>query len=66
MLSTLITRLFTLICLMVGILAFGLIGVLQDTDSPTFSSRVERSTPCVFDSGGSCVPGDMGSKIDDT
>ncbi len=63
MLSTLITRLFTLICLLVGVLAFGLISIMQQSTSPAFSSRVDQSIPCVFEDNRRCAVPNAAPKL---
>ncbi|MEM1375916.1 MAG: hypothetical protein AAGG69_00865 [Pseudomonadota bacterium] len=55
MIIRLLTRLFTLICLMVSILAFGLISTMQQSTRPAYSWRVDQSFPCVFEDNRRCA-----------
>ena len=45
MLTRIIARLFTLICLLISILAFGLITAMQQPDRPAHTSRADYLFP---------------------
>lgn len=49
-----LTRRFTIICLIATLLAMAMVSILEHSTRPAYSLKIDFSTPCVYEAPHSC------------